>query len=258
MAHVIVLGAGLGGVPMALELRQQLHETDKLTVICNLKTYQFAPSNPWLAVGWRKRSEIEVALAPVYKKRDIEFIPVAAERVDPDKNRIELSDGRVLGYDYLVIATGPALTFDEVQGLGPEVGFTQSICRTDHAENACTAWLSFIEKPTSIVVGAAQGAACFGPAYEFAMIMDTDLRRRKIRDKVLMTFVTPEPYIGHLGLGGIGDTKGLLESPMRERSIRWIFNASVNRAESGKLIANEHSENGARKKNMRYRSVMPC
>jgi sulfide:quinone oxidoreductase len=58
------------------------------------------------------------------------------------------------------------------------------------------------------VVGAVQGASCFGPAYEFAMIMDTDLRRRKIRDKVPMTFVTAEPYIGHLGLGGVGDSKG--------------------------------------------------
>jgi hypothetical protein len=38
--------------------------------------------------------------------------------------------------------------------------------------------------------------------------MDTDLRRRKIRDKVPMTFVTAEPYIGHLGLGGVGDSKG--------------------------------------------------
>ena len=59
------------------------------------------------------------------------------------------------------------------------------------------------------MVGAVQGASCFGPAYEFAMIMDTDLRSRRIRDKVPMTFVTAEPYIGHLGVGGVGDTKGV-------------------------------------------------
>jgi sulfide:quinone oxidoreductase len=187
-------------------------------------------------------------LAPVYKKRDIGFIPIAAKRVDHSKNRSELSDGRLLGYDYLLIATGPALAFDELQGLDPEVGFTQSICRTDHAEKACAAWPSFTEKPGSIVVGAAQGASCFGPAYGFAMILDTDLRRRKIRDKVSITFVTPEPHIGHLGPGGIGDTKVLLESVMRGRSIRWICNTSVNRAESGKLIVTEHSEGGAEKR----------
>ena len=54
-------------------------------------------------------------------------------------------------------------------------------------------------------------ASCFGPAYEFAFILDTDLRQRKIRNKVPITFVTSEPYIGHLGLGGVGDSKSMLE-----------------------------------------------
>jgi sulfide:quinone oxidoreductase len=75
--------------------------------------------------------------------------------------------------------------------------------------------------------GRGAGASCFGPAYEFALILDTELRRRKIRDRVPMTFVTSEPYIGHLGLDGVGDTKGLLESEMRERHIKWMTNARV-------------------------------
>ena len=74
-----------------------------------------------------------------------------------------------------------------------------------------------------------QGASCFGPAYEFALMASTDLRRRKIRDRVPMTFVTPEPYIGHLGLGGVGDTKGLLESVMRDHDIKWVTNARIDR-----------------------------
>jgi sulfide:quinone oxidoreductase len=76
-------------------------------------------------------------------------------------------------------------------------------------------------------VGAAQGASCFGPAYEFAFILETELRKRKIRDRVPMTYVTPEPYIGHLGLDGVGDTKSLLESQMRERHIKWHTNTRI-------------------------------
>ena len=84
--------------------------------------------------------------------------------------------------------------------------------------------------PGPIVVGAVQGASCFGPAYEFAFILDTELRRRSIRDHVPMTFVTSEPYIGHLGLDGVGDTKGLLESEMRDRHIKWITNARIHKS----------------------------
>src|SRR5690606_33185947 len=114
-------------------------------------------------------------------------------------HQIKLGDGTALDYDFLVIATGPRLAFDEVSGLGPE-GYTQSVCHVDHAETARNRWLEFINDPGSIVVGAAQGASCFGPAYEFAFVMDADLRKRKIRHRVPITYITPEPYIGHMGL----------------------------------------------------------
>ena len=103
------------------------------------------------------------------------------------KNRIELEDGSSLAYDYLVVATGPDLAFDEIENLGPQ-GHTHSICHVDHATKAQQAFSAFVKAPGPIVVGAAQGASCFGPAYEFAFILDTELRRRKIRDRVPMTF----------------------------------------------------------------------
>jgi sulfide:quinone oxidoreductase len=95
------------------------------------------------------------------------------------------------------------------------------------------------------VVGAVQGASCFGPAYEFAFILDTELRRRGLRDRVPMTFVTSEPYIGHLGLDGVGDTKGMLESEMRNRHIKWVTNARITKVEAGVIHAEEIAEDGA-------------
>ena len=104
-----------------------------------------------------------------------------------------------------------------------------------------------LQSPGPIVVGAVQGASCFGPAYEFAFILDTELRKRRIRDRVPMTFVTSEPYIGHLGLDGVGDTKGLLESEMRNRHIKWITNAKVKAVERRQDEVEEVDEDGAAK-----------
>jgi sulfide:quinone oxidoreductase len=81
-----------------------------------------------------------------------------------------------------------------------------------------------------------------------AMILDTELKRRKLRDKVPMTFITPEPYIGHLGLDGVGDTKGLLESEMRQRHIKWITNAKVTKVEAGMVHVDEVDEDGGLRK----------
>ncbi len=243
MAEVVVLGAGLGGTLMAYELVPKLRPQDRLTVIGQGPRYHFVPSNPWVAIGWRERQDIEVDLEAVMRDKGIRYLAQGARRVHPQENRIELEDGLSVAYDYLVIATGPDLAFDEIAGLGPN-GHTQSICHVDHAVKAREAFEQFAQAPGPIVVGAVQGASCFGPAYEFTFILDTELRRRRLRDRVPMTFVTSEPYIGHLGLDGVGDTKGLLESEMREHHVKWITNARVKSIEAGKMTVEEVGDDG--------------
>ena len=261
MAHIVIVGAGLGGMPMAYEMRETARPDDRITVIANTAKFHFVPSNPWVAVNWRKRKEIELEIAPLLKKHNIDFIPVGVKRLHPDENQLELDDGRRIDYDFLVLATGPRLAFEEVEGLGPQ-GHTQSICHVDHATHARDEWEKFVAEPGSIVVGAVQGASCFGPAYEFTMIMETDLRRRKIRDQVPITFVTSEPYIGHLGLGGVGDSKGLMESIFRDKHIKWICNSKVTRVEAGKMFVTEHDEDGKPKKEhelpFKYSMMLPA
>lgn len=261
MAHIVILGAGIGGMPMAFEMREHARKEDRITVISDTPNFHFVPSNPWVAVNWRTRSDIELPIEPILTKKKIDFIAVAAKRVHPEQNQIELEDGRTIDYDYLVIATGPKLAFDEIEGLGP-TGHTQSVCHVDHAVTSNDNWQKFVKDPGAIVVGAVQGASCYGPAYEFAMIMETDLRRRKIRDKVPMTFVTAEPYIGHLGLGGVGDSKGMIESAMRDKHIKWICNAKVTKVEAGMMFVTEMNEDGTEKKQhelpFKYSMMLPA
>ena len=261
MARIVILGAGIGGMPMAYEMREKARAEDSVTVVSNAPYFQFTPSNPWVGVNWRTRDDITLEIAPLLERKNIDFIPVGAKRLHPERNVLELNDGRELEYDFLVIASGPKLAFDEVEGLGPK-GHTSSVCHVEHAVESGRAWEAFVKAPGPIVVGAVQGASCYGPAYEFAFIMDTDLKRRKIRDQVPMTFVTAEPYIGHLGLGGVGDSKGLLESAMRDRHVKWICNAKVTKVEAGKMYVAEHNDDGSVKKEhelpFKYSMMLPA
>ncbi len=261
MAHIVIMGAGIGGMAMAYEMQAKAGKNDRVTVVSNNPKFHFVPSNPWVAVNWRKRDEVELEIEPLLKKRKIDFIATGVKRVHPEENALELDDGRRIGYDFLIISTGPKLAFEEIEGLGPK-GNTQSVCHIDHAMHAQDEWARFVADPGPIVVGAVQGASCFGPAYEFAMTMETDLRRRKIRDRVPMTFVTSEPYIGHLGLGGVGDSKGMMESILREKHIKWICNAKVTKVEAGKMFVTEHDEDGKPKKEhelpFKYSMMLPA
>ena len=247
MAHIIILGAGTGGMPAAYELREHLDKKHQITVINAVDYFQFVPSNPWVAVGWRERDAITFPIRPYLEKKGIAFIAQPVQRIDADNNALELKDGTRLSYDYLVITTGPKLAFDEVPGAGP-AGHTRSICTIDHAEQTWADYQEFLKNPGPAIVGAMPGASCFGPAYEFAFIFNKDLQRRKLRHKVPLTYITPEPYVGHMGLGGVGDSKSMLESEFRNNDIKWITNAKVTKVEAGKMFVSEMDDSGQLKK----------
>ena len=243
MAHIVIMGAGTGGMPCAYEMKEAVGDKHEVTVINANEFFQFVPSNPWVAVGWRKREETTFPIKSYLEKKKINFIAGMVSKIDAANNKLEIDNGESVDYDYLIIATGPKLSFDEVEGAGP-AHHTQSICTIDHAETNYKDYLGLVGEPGHVVIGAMPFASCFGPAYEYAFIVDADLRKRKIRDKVSMTFVTSEPYIGHLGLGGVGDSKGMLESELRQRHIQWITNAKTTKVEAGKLYVDEVDQAG--------------
>lgn len=247
MSTIVVLGGGIGGLSTAFELKDELGEAHEIVLVSDQENFEFTPSNPWVAVKWRKPEAIRLDLNELMDKHGIRFICNAVKRVQPENHNLLLSDDELLPYDYLVIASGPRLAFDEVPGLGPHGGFTGSVCKTDHASLMSEQLEAFCEDPGPVIIGAAQGASCYGPAYEYTFIIETELRKRKIRDKVPMTYVTPEPYVGHLGLDGVGNTKGLLEAEMRERHIKWHTNTRIDQVEDGLMKITEVNEDGSDK-----------
>ncbi|MBP6763636.1 MAG: NAD(P)/FAD-dependent oxidoreductase [Rubrivivax sp.] len=248
MAHIVIMGAGLGGMPAAYEMREALPKEHQVTVVSAVDYFQFVPSNPWVAVGWRTREEVIMKVGPLLERKGIRFIAKPVTQIDADGSKLLLDGGQPgeesLAYDYLVITTGPKLSFDEVPGAGPHGGHTHSVCSVDHAQKFWAEYQEFLKNPGPVVVGAMPMASCFGPAYEFAFILDADLRKRKMRNKVPITFVTSEPYIGHLGLGGVGDSKSMLESELRGHDMKWITNAKTTKVEAGKMFVTQVDDLG--------------
>ncbi|GAB3021858.1 NAD(P)/FAD-dependent oxidoreductase [Bowmanella dokdonensis] len=234
MAKVVILGGGTGGMPAAYEIKEALGGQHEVLLVNERAEFRFVPSNPWVAVGWREPQAITLPMEKYLNRKGIGFQCVRVDRIDPHKQLLVGSQGEQIAYDYLVIATGPKLAFEGIPGAGPQ-HFTQSICTLDHAIRCQQDVEKLKAQPGPVIVGAFQGASCFGPAYEYAFILDKALRDARLRHKVPMLFVTSEPYIGHLGLGGVGDSKSLLESELRQRDIKWLCNARVESVEPDKM-----------------------
>lgn len=227
MAKIAIIGAGLGGLPAAYELRHYLSRRHEVTLISEKPKFTFIPGLIQVALGLKPLHHIQLNLAKLAQRHGIKLIEKAVTGLDPEGKTIAFAGGDKLAYDYAVIATGASLNFAAIPGLGPHGGYTQSVCTPSHAIAAKEAWLQFLENPGELVVGAAPGAGCFGPAYEFVLMTDWELRRHGLRDKVKITYVTPEPYVGHMGVGGIKNARELTQNLLQQRGIETIDNAAI-------------------------------
>jgi len=232
MTHVVILGAGIAGVSAAYALKAKLGPRDEVTVVSDKPYFHFVPSNPWVAMGWRERADISFPIGPYLESRGIKFINSGVKRIQPDVIQVDLENGDVLFYDILLIATGATGMAGDIPGLAEN---TYSVMHVDQAERALAAYREFVRHPGPIVLGAATGASVLGPIYEYAFLVDADLKRRNIRDRVSITLVTPEPWPGHLGLGGEGASREAVTAALADTNIKVISNALTTSVDKGNI-----------------------
>ncbi|MBI4684393.1 MAG: NAD(P)/FAD-dependent oxidoreductase [Nitrospirae bacterium] len=226
MAKIVILGGSFGGLTAAFELKRLLGNNADITVVSDDERFVFLPSLPWLIMGWRRPEDITLKVNEILRHRGIEFICEAAKQIIPEASKI-LTSEKEIPYDYLIISTGPYLSFEEIPGLGPEKGYTDCTFTLDHAARTGQTWKRILKNPGPMVLGSAQMVSCFGPSYELAFEMDAELRKRKMRHKVPIIYLTSEPYLGHMGVGGFGKSRRFIEDEFAERDIKPIVNQAI-------------------------------
>lgn len=232
--RIVVVGSSFAGYTAALELRKRLGDAHPITVISKSDTFLFMPSLIWVPFGLRERAQISFPLAPVYRKKRIDFRHAEVTAIRPDERRVEF-DGGSEPYDYLVIATGPKNHYEAIPGLGPVAGCTQSIFGWDDALRARAAYRAFLEKPGPVVIGAAQGASCFGAAYEFLLNFAHQRKKAGLAKRAPLTWLTSEPFAGHFGMGGFGSAQPLLARFFEKLGIEVVANAAIDKVEPGEI-----------------------
>ncbi len=227
--RVVIVGGSFGGLTTAIELRRRLSPDQcQITLVARERRFCFIPSLPWVAFGRRRLAQISLDLAQPLERLQVAAVFAPAERIDLAAKTV-VSGAGTHPYDHLVVATGHRSANEAVEGLGPFDGPGHSLMSPLEAEEAHRAVAALLRSPGPVVVGCAPGASCIGPAYEFALGLDWLLRRRGLRHQVPITFVTPEPHLGHMGMGGAGRARQFLEGEFESRDIRYRTSAAVTR-----------------------------
>ncbi|MCA9960415.1 MAG: FAD-dependent oxidoreductase [Anaerolineales bacterium] len=237
MSHVVVVGSSYAGIAAALELHAKLPDSDKITVVSASEDYLFYPSLIWIVQGERELSDISFPIRPVLEKAGVSFISSRMDVIDAENKTISLQNGQVLPYDKLLIATGGVWQWGTIPGLGPKPnGHTISILSPWAAEQARADWQALLANPGPVVIGVAPKASLYGAAYEFALNLDVALRKADVREQAPIVFVTPEPYLGHFGHDGIGNSRHILEEAFVNRGIAYVTEAQIDHIEADKVV----------------------
>jgi sulfide:quinone oxidoreductase len=228
---ILVLGGNFAGLTAALTLKQDLGKAVDVTVLSKSDQFLFNPSLIWVPFGKRKARDLVFPLAKTFESHGVRFIHGEATQIDPKAQQVTSSNGQ-LEYDYLVIATGYLNDFSIIPGLGSD-GNAFSITYLDGAVDAAEGWNRFLENPGPLVVGATQGAACFGAAYEFVFNAAYQLKKHKV--KVPIHYISSEPFAGHFGIGGLPGGERLLGMFFKMQHIEGIFDVAMEEVVPGEV-----------------------
>ncbi|MBI5870876.1 MAG: NAD(P)/FAD-dependent oxidoreductase [Actinobacteria bacterium] len=234
MSQVVVIGGSFAGITGALEARRKLGPEHEVTLISKTDDFVYIPSLIWVPFGWRNIRDISVPLAPLLEKRGVRFLKTEVTAVEPEQNRVVTNDGAV-EYDYLLVASGVTTRFDLIEGLGPDKN-TYSVCTPSHAEEARRGWEKLVEDPGPVIVGASQGASCMGAGYEFLFNLEYAARKAGVRDRIDITWITPEPFLAHFGIGGMAGGEAMLKSFMKMFNIKYVVNSEIEKITGDEVV----------------------
>lgn len=191
---VLVLGGGVGGLVAANTLRKLLPKEHRVVLVERKDSFVFAPSFLWLMTGGRRADQISRSMGRL-RKHGIEVVRGEVELIDPGK-RSAVVDGRAIQADHLVIALGAELVPETIPGL-TDAG--HNFYTLDGAESLREALAAFSGGKIAILT-AAPAYKCPAAPYEAAMLLESAVRKRKLRDRTQIDLYAAEP--GPMGVAG--------------------------------------------------------
>ena len=220
MKNLLILGAGTAGTMVANRLSRALDRDEwRITIVDQNETHYYQPGFLFIPFGIYTKNDV------IKPKRDfipagVELIMSPVELIEPDHNRVKLAKGgRILHYDFLVIATGCQIHPDQTPGLMD--GEWQRSIHEFYTVDGAVALAKHLRtwQGGRMVVNVVDNPIkCPVAPLEFLMLADWFFTEAGMRERVEITFATPLPGaftkpIASKHLGEILESKGIRVVP---------------------------------------------
>jgi NADH dehydrogenase FAD-containing subunit len=178
----------------------KLEDKANIALVSEKDYFLFKPNTIYIPFGLDPE-KLKVGLERPTRRKKITFIKDRVREVDPDAKKVS-TEGRELSYDFLVVATGADMRPEEVPGLRENA---ETIWTPREMLKLRLALYDLLEEAREghnrrVLFLVAPNNKCAGPLYELVFMLDTWLRRKKVRANVDLTWSTYEQtYIQAFG-----------------------------------------------------------
>jgi sulfide:quinone oxidoreductase len=239
MKTFLILGAGTGGTMVANKMAQALDLQEwRIIIVDKDENHYYQPGFLFIPFGIYSPSDV------VKPKRN--FLPPSVdvifgeiELIEPDQNRVKLSGGRSINYNYLVIATGSFIRPEQMPGLVDGGGWRRNIFDfyTPDGATALARFFKFWKGGRMVLNVAEMPIKCPVAPLEFLFLADWFFRERGIREKVDITFVTPLP-----GAFTKPRASSVLGNMLEDRGIKLETEYSIMEVDNARQVIRSYDE----------------
>jgi sulfide:quinone oxidoreductase len=190
--RILVLGGGFAGLESAFYLRMRLGPRAEVTLVSDRDDFLYKPNTIYIPFGLEPE-RLKIPLSLPTRRKGIRFIQAKAREIDPDRREVR-ADGQTLRYDYLIVATGAGMRPEEIPGLAD---YAHTIWTPEDMLRLRKALHTLLAKTQArrrqrVLFLVPPNNKCSGPLYEMVLMLETWLRRRRIREHVDITWTTYE------------------------------------------------------------------
>ncbi|WP_306361640.1 NAD(P)/FAD-dependent oxidoreductase [Nocardia sp. CC227C] len=190
---VAVLGAGVGGLTAAAELRNVLPAQDRIVLIDRSFTGHLGLSLLWVLRGWRTPDQVAVRPTPAALP-GVEMVTGQVERIELAARTVDCGDAGTIGYDALVVALGASLDIARLPGLSDalDAGVAGQFYTVDGAA-ALHHKVEALDSGRVAVLVATVPFRCPAAPFEAAFLLTDQLGRKFTTGAVTVDVFTPDP-----------------------------------------------------------------
>lgn len=192
MKKLLILGGGTAGTIMANKLNKALDKEEwDITIVDREKTHYYQPGFLFIPFGIYNKQDVEKPKANFFPP-GVNVIFADIDKIEAEENKVILDGGRVLPYDYLIVATGTHSRPDETPGLtGPNWYKNIFDFYTLEGSLALKQFLKSWEGGKLVVAITEIPFKCPVAPLEFVFLAEAFFSEMGIRDKVDISLVTP-------------------------------------------------------------------